>query len=105
MKKLLLIAATLLVLVVSGCAPQVDVEADAAAVRSVFDEATAALNPGGGDMVDLITEDAVVMYRNRLAAIGKEASPRRRDAQLQQQPDADRLLVQWELRKRRGRDI
>ena len=73
MKELLLIAATLLVLVVSGCAPQVDVEADAAAVRSVFDEATAALNPGGGDMVDLITEDAVVMYRNRLAAIGKEA--------------------------------
>ncbi len=73
MKKLLLIVATLLMLAVSGCAPQVDVEADAAAVRSVFDEATAALNPGGGDMVDLMTEDAVVMYRNRLAAIGKEA--------------------------------
>ena len=73
MKKLLLIAATLLVLVVSGCAPQVDVEADAAAVRSVFDEATAALNPGGGDIVDLDTEDAVVMYASEPAAIGKEA--------------------------------
>jgi len=73
MKKLLLIAATLLMLAVSGCAPQVDVEADAAAVRSVFDEATAALNPGGGDIVDLDTEDAVVMYASEPAAIGKEA--------------------------------
>ena len=73
MKKLLLIVATLLVLAVSGCAPQVDEEADAAAVRNVFDEATAALNPGGGDIVDLDTEDAVVMYANGPAAIGKEA--------------------------------
>ena len=73
MKKLLLIVATLLVLAVSGCAPQVDVEADAAAVRSVFDEATAALNPGGGDIVDLDAEDAVIMYANGPAAIGKEA--------------------------------
>ncbi len=73
MKKLLMIAATLLMLAVSGCAPQVDVEADAAAVRSVFDEATAALNPGGGDIVDLDTEDVVVMYASEPAAIGKEA--------------------------------
>jgi len=73
MKKLLLIVATLLVLAVSGCAPQVDVEADAAAVRSVFDEATAALNPGGGDIVDLDAEDAVIMYANGPAVIGKEA--------------------------------
>lgn len=73
MKKLLLIVATLLVLAVSGCAPQVDVEADAAAVRSVFDEATAALNPGGADIVDLDAEDAVIMYANELAVIGKEA--------------------------------
>ena len=51
----------------------VDVEADVAAVRSVFDEVTAALNPGGGDVVDLDTEDAVVMYAGEPAAIGKEA--------------------------------
>ena len=73
MKKLLLIVATLLVLAVSGCAPQVDVEADAAAIRSLFDEATAALNPGGGDIVDLDAEDAVIMYANEAAVIGKEA--------------------------------
>ena len=73
MKKLLLIVATLLVLAVSGCAPQVDVEADAAAIRSLFDEATAALNPGGGDIVDLDAEDAVIMYANEPAVIGKEA--------------------------------
>jgi len=69
----LTIVATLLVIAVSGCAPQVDVEADAAAVRSVFDEATAALNPGGADIVDLDAEDAVIMYANELAVIGKEA--------------------------------
>ncbi len=37
MKKLLLIGATLLVLAVSGCAPQVDVEAEEAAIRSALD--------------------------------------------------------------------
>ncbi len=50
-----------------------DVEADVASVRSVFDEVTAALNPGGGDVVDLDTEDAVVMYAGEPAAIGKDA--------------------------------
>ena len=80
MKKLFPIVATLLVLAISGCAPQVDVEADAAAVRSAFDEATAALNPGGGDIVDLDTEDAVIMYAGELAAIGKEAIRAREQA-------------------------
>ena len=56
----------------SGCTAQADVEADEAAVRSVLDEATAALNPGSGDVVDLDTEDAVIMYANAPAAIGKE---------------------------------
>ena len=80
MKTLFSIVATLLVLAISGCAPQVDVEADAAAVRSAFDEATAALNPGGGDIVDLDTEDAVIMYAGELAAIGKEAIRAREQA-------------------------
>ncbi len=39
MKKLLLIGATLLVLAVSGCAPQVDVVAEEAAIRAAEDEA------------------------------------------------------------------
>ncbi len=39
MKKLLLIVATLLVLAISGCAPQVDVEADKAAIRTALGEA------------------------------------------------------------------
>ena len=73
MKKLLLIVATLLVLAVSGCAPQVDVEADAAAVRNEFDQATAALNRGGGAILDFASEDAVVMFAGEPAAVGKEA--------------------------------
>ncbi len=74
MKTLFPIVVTLLVLAISGCAPQVDVEADAAAVRSVFDEATAALNPGGGNIADLDTEDAVIMYADEPAVVGREAS-------------------------------
>jgi len=50
----------------------VDVEVDVAAVRSVFDKVTAALNLSG-DVVDLDTEDTVVMYAGEPAAIGKEA--------------------------------
>ena len=72
--------AALLVLAVSGCAPQVDVEADAAAVRSAIDEETAALNANDGSIVDLGTEDAVVMYAGEPAAIGKEASRARQQA-------------------------
>ena len=37
MKKLFPIVATLLVLAISGCAPQVDVEADKAAIRDLSD--------------------------------------------------------------------
>ncbi len=73
MKKLFSIVATLLVLAISGCAPQVDVEADAAAVKRLFDEATAALNAGGGAIEDFNTKDAVIMFPDEPAAIGKEA--------------------------------
>ncbi len=73
MKKLFPIVATLLVLAISGCAPQVDVEADAAAVKRMFDEATAALNAGGGAIEDFNTKDAVIMFPDEPAAIGKEA--------------------------------
>ena len=76
MKRIAGVVVLLFVLVLVGCAPaapQVDVEADAAAVRSAFDEATAALNASDGSIVDLDTEDAVVMYAGEPAAIGKEA--------------------------------
>ncbi len=73
MKKLFPIVATLLVLAISGCAPQLDVEADAAAVKRLFDEATAALNAGGGAIEDFNTKDAVIMFPDEPAAIGKEA--------------------------------
>ena len=67
------LAAGLLMASTVALAGAVDVGADAAAVRSVFDEVTAALNSGDGDIIDLDTEDAVVMYAGEPAAIGKEA--------------------------------
>jgi ketosteroid isomerase-like protein len=73
MKKLFSIVATLLVLAISGCAPQVDVEADAAAVREAFDEVTAALKASDGSVADLNTDDTIVMYANGPSEIGKEA--------------------------------
>ncbi len=73
MRKIVTSLAALFVLAVSGCAPQVDVEADAAAVKRMFDEATAALNAGGGAIEDFNTKDAVIMFPDEPAAIGKEA--------------------------------
>jgi hypothetical protein len=49
MKKLFPIVATLLVLAISGCAPQVDVEADEAAIRNLETEVVAAENAGDVD--------------------------------------------------------
>ena len=80
MKKLLLIVVTLLVLAISGCAPQVDVEADTAAVKKWFDESTAALNANDGSIVDLGTEDAVVMYADAPAVTGRDALRARQQA-------------------------
>ncbi len=80
MKKLFPIVATLLVLAASGCAPQVDVEADKAAVRKWFDESTAALNANDGSIVDLGIEDAVVMYADAPAVTGRDALRARQQA-------------------------
>ncbi len=80
MKKLLLILATLLVLAASGCAPQADVEADTAAVKKWFEESTAALNANDGSIVDLGTEDAVVMYADAPAVTGRDALRARQQA-------------------------
>ncbi len=80
MKTFFSIVATLLVLAVSGCAPQVDVEADTAAVKKWFDESTAALNANDGSIVDLGTEDAVVMYADAPAVTGRDALRARQQA-------------------------
>ncbi len=80
MKTLFSIVATLLVLAISGCAPQVDVEADTAAVKKWFDESTAALNANDGSIVDLGTEDAVVMYADAPAVTGRDALRTRQQA-------------------------
>ncbi len=73
MKTLFPIVVTLLVLAISGCAPQVDVEADTAAVKKWFDESTAALNANDGSIVDFNTKDAVMMFPDEPAVVGKEA--------------------------------
>ena len=84
MNKLILVLATVSVLVLTGCAPssapQVDVKADEAAVRLVFEESTAALNAGDGSILEFNTEDTVVMYANGPAAIGREAIRARQQA-------------------------
>jgi len=80
MKTLFSIVATLLVLAISGCAPQMDVEADTAAVKKWFDESTAALNANDGSIVDLGTEDAVVMYADAPAVTGRDALRARQQA-------------------------
>ena len=76
MMKLFLVLATVSALVLAGCAPttpQVDVEADVAAIKRVFDEDTTALN-NDGSVVDLWTEDAVVMFTNAPAVTGRDAA-------------------------------
>jgi uncharacterized protein (TIGR02246 family) len=74
MKKLFPIVATLLVLAASGCAPQVDVEADKAAIQSLLDEAVAAENAGDlAGFVGGVADDAVWLPPNEPPAVGKEA--------------------------------
>ncbi len=74
MKKLFPIAATLLVLATSGCAPQVDVEAERAAIRTVDGQMVAAINAGDLDRwLRFFTDDAIIMPPNAPAVVGKEA--------------------------------
>ena len=75
MKKLLLIVATLLMLAVSGCAPQVDVEAEAAAIRETTDVEW--LEAGQAKDLDrwvsFYTDDALLFPPNGPLVTGKEA--------------------------------
>ncbi len=74
MRKLFPIVATLLVLAISGCAPQVDVEAEADAIRSMSNEWLNAVRAKDVDriMADFST-DASVLAPNAPIATGSEA--------------------------------
>ena len=61
----------ILVLAASGCAPQVDVEAEKAAIRNLHDQTAAASD--AGDLAALYTDDAIVMPPNEPALVGREA--------------------------------
>ena len=76
MKQFVKVVLSLFILVLVGCAPaapQVDVEADEAAIKKWFDGATAALNASDGSIVDFQAEDVVVMYENSTAVTGRDA--------------------------------
>ena len=75
MEKLFLVLATVLVLAASGCAPQVDVEAEAAAIRELTDvewmEAGQAKDVER--WVSFHTDDALLFPPNAPLVTGKEA--------------------------------
>ena len=75
MKTLFLLSATVLVLAASGCAPQVDVEAEAAAIREATDvewmEAGQAKDIER--WVSFHTDDALLLLPNAPLVTGKEA--------------------------------
>ena len=74
MKKLFPIVSTLLVLAISGCAPQVDLEAEAAAIRSADADCLKAWAAKDVDLVlSCYSDDASVLPSNAPIATGKEA--------------------------------
>ncbi len=74
MKKLFPIVASLLVLAISGCAPQVDVEAEAAAIRRADADCLKAWAAKDIDRgLSCYSDDASVFHSNAPIATGKEA--------------------------------
>ena len=75
MKKLFPIVATLFVLAISGCAPQVDVAADEAAIRSALDVGMlgAAKEKNVEGVLVYYTDDASLLPPDAPIASGKEA--------------------------------
>ncbi len=75
MKKLFPIVATLLVLAISGCAPQVDVEAEAAAIRELTDVEW--MEAGQAKYVERLvsfhTDDALLIQPNAPLVAAQEA--------------------------------
>ncbi len=70
MKELFLIFGTLLVLAVGGCAPQVDVEAERAAIHKFHDECMTAILAGN---VDCFAEEVQLLPRDAPPIKGKKA--------------------------------
>ena len=74
MKKLYPALVILLVLAISGCAPQMDVEADEAAIRETANEWMNAANAKDVErLVDLYADDASLFPPNAPLVTGKEA--------------------------------
>ena len=74
MEKLFLVLATVLVLAASGCGPQVDVEAEAAAIRAAEDEALKIAQAKDAERwASVYADDARVFPPNALLVTGKEA--------------------------------
>ncbi len=74
MKKLFLVLATALALTAAACAPQVDVEADEAAIRNLETEVVAAENAGDLDaLMAGIAGNAIWLPPNEPALTGKVA--------------------------------
>ena len=77
MKKLFSIVATLLVLAISGCAPQVDTAAEQAAIEQALRDWLEATNKPGEEGADgyasFTTEDAVLLPPNGARVDGRDA--------------------------------
>ncbi|MCH7987225.1 MAG: DUF4440 domain-containing protein, partial [Acidobacteria bacterium] len=74
MEKLFLVLATVLVLAASGCGPQVDVEAEEAAIRAAEDEALKIAQAKDAERwASVYADDARVFPPNAPLVTGKEA--------------------------------
>ncbi len=77
MKKLFVVLATVLVLALSGCAPQADVEAEKAAIEQATRDWVTATNQPGEEGADgyasFVTEDAVWLPSNAALVEGRDA--------------------------------
>jgi uncharacterized protein (TIGR02246 family) len=74
MKELFLVLATVLVLALGGCGPQVDVEAEEAAIRVAEDEALEIAQAKDAERwASVYADDARVFPPNALLVTGKEA--------------------------------
>ncbi len=97
MKTLFSIVATLLVLAISGCAPQVDVEADKAAIRDLADVQW--LNAEQAKDVDSVlsvfADDASLFPPNAPIVTGKEAIR----ARVSEWHSGPRVAISWQTTK------
>ncbi len=98
MKKLFPIVATLLVLAISGCAPQVDTAADQATIEQALRDWLEATNKPGEEGADgyasFTTEDAVLLPPNGARVDGRDAVR----ALILSYTQAEEFSITWEAR-------